>query len=131
MMTSFDLYRIIANMRRWNWAPNTVQPLLYASRRADIEPTHYEYIGTVAHVWTKAFGVVIENGTVNVGDTLAIEGAIYFEELPVESIRVNDAKVQSATVDDQAGFPRAEGGAKLREGARAFAVKRTGQMPAG
>ncbi|AJZ59034.1 hypothetical protein OI25_616 [Paraburkholderia fungorum] len=129
LMTSFDLYRLIVNMRRWKWAPDTVQPLLYASRRSEIVPAHYEYIGTVAHVWSKAFGVVIENGTVNVGDTLAIEGEIYFEELPVESIRVNDAKVQSATENNQAGFPRAEGGTKLREGARVFVVKRIDHMP--
>lgn len=131
LMTAFDLYRIIVNMRRWKWAPDTVQPLLYESKRAEIVPAHYGYIGTVAHVWTKAFGVVIENDTVKVGDTLAIEGAIYFEELPVESIRVNNVEVQSATVDDQAGFPRAEGVAKLREGARVFVVRPTGQTPAG
>ncbi len=86
-------------------------------------PTHYEYIGTVAHVWKNAFGVVIETGTVDVGDTLAIEGPIYFEELPVPSIRVGNAEVRSETVDDQAGFPRTEGGAKLREGMRVHVLR--------
>ena len=130
LMTSFDLYRIIVNMRRWNWEPSTVQPLLYASKRAEIVPAHYELIGTVEHVWKKAFGVVIKSGTVNVGDTLAVEGAIYFEELLVESIRVNNVEVQSATVNDEAGFPRTQEGAKLREGARVFVVHRTLQTAA-
>ncbi|MEX3961650.1 hypothetical protein AB4Y42_05440 [Paraburkholderia sp. EG286B] len=124
LMTSFDLYRIIVNMRRWNWTSSDVMPLLYASKRIGVVPAHYEYIGTVAHVWKNAFGVVIESGTVNVGDTLAIEGPIYFEEVSVPSIRVNNAEVQSATADDQAGFPRTEGGAKLREGMRVYAVRR-------
>jgi hypothetical protein len=131
LMTSFDLYRIIVNMRRWKWEPGTVQPLLYESKRAEIVPAHYELIGTVEHVWKKAFGVVIKSGTVNVGDTVAVEGAIYFEELLVESIRVNNVEVQSATVNDEAGFPRAEDGAKLREGARVFVVHSAGQPPAG
>lgn len=128
LMTSFDLYRIIVNMRRWNWTSSDVMPLLYASKRIGVVPAHYEYIGTVAAVWpkAKAFGVVIESGVVNVGDTLAIEGPIYFEELPVPSIQVNKAEVQSATIDDQAGFST-EGEAKIREGMRVYVVRRNGE----
>ncbi|RQS26946.1 hypothetical protein DIE03_21630 [Burkholderia sp. Bp8992] len=129
LMTSFDLYRILVNMRRWKWAAGDVTPLLYASKRVSVVPTRYEFIGTVAGVWPKAnaFGVVIENGVVNVGDALAIEGPIYFEELPVQSIRVNDVAVQSATVADQAGFPLPESGAKIREGMRVFVIHRSEQ----
>lgn len=126
LMTSFDLYRILVNMRRWNWASSNVMPLLYGSKRIQFAPAHYEYIGTIAHIWKNAFGIVIESGTVNVGDTLAIEGPIYFEELLVPSIRVNNAEVQSATIDDQAGFSRAEFGAKIRERMRVFVVRRDG-----
>lgn len=127
LMTSFDLYRILVNMRRWKWASGDVTPLLYTSKRVSVVPTHYKFIGTVAGVWPKAnaFGVVIENGVVNVGDALAIEGPIYFEELPVQSIRVNNVAVQSATVADQAGFPLPERGAKIREGMRVFVIHRT------
>lgn len=126
LMTSFDLYRILVNMRRWNWASSNVMPLLYGSKRIECAPTHYEYIGMIVHKWKSAFGVVIESGTVNVGDTLAIEGPIYFEELPVRSIRVNNAEVQSATIDEQAGFSRAECRAKIRERMRVFVVRRDG-----
>lgn len=125
LMTSFDLYRILVNMRRWNWASSNVTPLLYGSKRIGIVPAHYEYIGTVAGVWpkAKAFGVVIESGVVKVGDTLAIEGPIYFEELPVSSIRVNNVEVQSATINDQAGFP-SESGARIHEGMRVYVARR-------
>ncbi|MCA7884680.1 hypothetical protein LGM58_15900, partial [Burkholderia contaminans] len=130
LMTSFDLYRILVNMRRWKWTSGDVTPLLYASKRVSVVPTHYEFIGSIAGVWSKAnaFGVVIENGAVNVGDTLAIEGPIYFEELTVRSIRVNDAAVQTATIADQAGFPLPESGAKIREGMRVFVIHRTEQV---
>ncbi|WP_155419933.1 hypothetical protein [Burkholderia gladioli] len=126
LMTSFDLYQIVVNKRRWNWASSNVMPLLYGSKRIQVVPVHYEYIGTIARIWKNAFGVVIESGTVNVGDTLAIEGPIYFEELAIPSIRVNNAEVQSATIDDQAGFSRAECGTKLRERMRVFVVHRDG-----
>lgn len=130
LMTSFDLYRILVNMRRWKWVPDDVTPLLYARKRISVVPTHYEFIGTVAGIWPKAnaFGVVIENGVVTVGDALAIEGPIYFEELPVQSIRVNNVAVQSATVADQAGFSLPESGAKIREGMRVFVIHRTEQV---
>ncbi|QGZ54291.1 hypothetical protein [Paraburkholderia acidiphila] len=131
LMTSFDLYRIIVNMRRWNWTSSDVMPLLYASKRIGVVPAHYEYIGTVAGVWpkAKAFGVVIESGVVKVGDTLAIEGPIYFEELPVPSIRVNNSDVQSATIDDQAGFP-SESEARIREGMRVYVARHDDGVPA-
>lgn len=126
LMTSFDLYRIVVNMRRWAWPVAAVQPLLYAKKRIGIVPVHYEFIGTIAGVWAKAaaFGVVIQHGKVNVGDTLAVEGQIYFEELSVPSIRVDNSEVKSAGVNDQAGFPYVEAGAKIRVGMRVYAVRR-------
>ncbi|WP_176733019.1 hypothetical protein [Paraburkholderia nodosa] len=42
----------------------------------------------------------------------------------MSSIRVNNAEVQSATIEDQAGFPSGEGGAKIREGMRVYVVRR-------
>jgi hypothetical protein len=78
----------------------------------------------VAKAWTDKFGVVIENGTLRVGDRIAVEFPILFFEEPVKSIHVNDKSVDTANVGDPAGIPWSQGNSKLREGMRIFRVSK-------
>lgn len=122
LLTTFDLYRMVVNKQRHGWSSNWVKPLFYGHQRITAIPTHYQYIGTVSKVFTEVFGMhILENG-IQVGDYLAVEGDIYFEEIEVESIQVNNVDVKSATVGDPAGFKWVENSMRLREGMRVYAL---------
>jgi hypothetical protein len=57
-----------------------------------------------------------------IGERIAIELPIEFEEIQVDSIRVNDESVQIASVGDPAGLLWPTGAPKLREGMRVFRI---------
>lgn len=124
LMTTFDLYRLVLNKQKHSWPTRFVKPLLYEKQRIKITPTHYQYIGTVSKVFSEFFGMHILQNSINIGDRLAIEGDIYFEEIEVNSLQVNNSDVQSATVGDPAGFKWPMTAMKLKPGMRVYAVPR-------
>jgi hypothetical protein len=99
-----------------------VKPVFYKKGRIDVVPVHYQLIGKIAKAWTDKFGVVIEYGELRIGERIAIELPIEFEEIQVDSIRVNDESVQIASVGDPAGLLWPTGAPKLREGMRVFRI---------
>ncbi|AXA58222.1 hypothetical protein CEQ51_28970 [Pseudomonas thivervalensis] len=122
LLTTFDLYRIVVNKQKHDWLSDWVKPLLYKHQRITPIPEHYQYIGTVSKVFSEVFGMHILENRVEVGDFLAVEGEIYFEEIEVESIQVNNLDVKSAAVGDPAGFKWPSHAMKLREGMRVYAL---------
>ncbi|MCS4311711.1 hypothetical protein M2397_002006 [Pseudomonas sp. BIGb0381] len=122
LLTTFDLYRIVLNKRRHGWISDWVKPILYKHQRITPIPEHYQYIGAVSKVFSEVFGMHILENRVEVGDFLAVEGDIYFEEVKVDSIQVNSVDVESATVGDPAGFKWPSNAMKLREGMRVYAL---------
>ena len=124
LMTTFDLYRLVLNKQKHSWPTKCVKPLLYEKQRIKITPTHYQYIGTVSKVFSEFFGMHILQNSIKIGDRLAIEGDIYFEEIEVNSLQVNNSDVQSATVGDPAGFKWPMTAMKLKPGMRVYAVPR-------
>jgi GTPase len=66
---------------------------------------------------------VIENQEeLRIGDRVAVEFPIEFEEVAVSSIRVNDQDVQCAKVGDPVGILWSAEMPKLKEGMRVFRV---------
>jgi hypothetical protein len=126
LLTTWDLFRIIRNVQRHAWRVEDVQLLLYKPGRIEVVPSHYHYAGTVAKVWTDKFGVVIEQAQVAVGDTVAVEFPVEFEEVYVPSLQVMDKAVQAAGPNDPTGLLWPADRPKLREGQRVFLVKKTG-----
>ena len=124
LMTTWDLFRLVRSFQHNKWAPEDVQPLFYKTGRISIVPTHYEYLGKVAKAWTDKFGVVVENGEIIVGDTIAVEFPILFEEAEVKSIQVNDSGVERAGSGDPAGLVWSAEKPRVREGMRVFRVTR-------
>jgi len=80
LMTSWDLYRLVRNFQKLDWHPEDVKPVLYRIGRIEPVPEHYSYIGKIAKAWTDKFGVVIESADVQIGDRVAVEFPIEFEE---------------------------------------------------
>jgi len=114
LMTGFDLYRLILNKRKHEWRPEWIKPIFYMHQRMPIIPTHYRFIGVVSKVFSGNFGIEILENEVCVGDRIAVEGEIFFEEILVESIQVETQQVARVTVGDKAGFVWPESAMKLR-----------------
>lgn len=122
LLTAWDLYRFVRNAKRLSWKAEHVVPLFYAKGRIQVVPVHYEFLGVVAKAWTDKFGVVVAGSELRVGDRIAIEFPIEFEELQVDSIRVNDKSVKVASAGDPAGLLWPASAPKLKEGMRVFRV---------
>jgi hypothetical protein len=122
LITTWDLYRLVRNSRKLGWRVEDIKPLFYNKGRIEPVPQHYEFIRTVAKAWTEKFGVVISAAELRVGDRIAVEFPIEFEEVEVDSIQVNDQAVESATVGDPAGLLWPKEKPKLREGMRVFRI---------
>lgn len=122
MMTSFDLYRMVLNKRKNEWRSEWITPLFYTFPRVHLLPTHYRRIGVISKVFKGAFGVVILENEVHVGDRIAIEGDIFFEEIPVDSIEVEKKQVSHVKVGDKAGFVWPDSAMKLREKMTVYAI---------
>lgn len=125
LMTAFDLYRLVVNMRKHGWSAEQVMAVFYSHQRIEAVPAHYRYIGTVAKAMTGKFGVVISENSIAVGDRIAVEGPIYFDEADVGSIQIEGSAVERAQEGDPAGFLWPEGNAKIREGMRVFAIQKS------
>lgn len=125
LMTAFDLYRLVVNMRKHSWPAEDVRAVFYSHQRVGAVPAHYRYIGTVAKAMTGKFGVEISENGIAVSDRIAVEGPIYFDEADVGSIQIKGNAVDCAQKGDPAGFLWPEGNAKIREGMRVFAIPKS------
>lgn len=122
LLTTWDLYRLVRNKNKLAWRSNDVMPALYRKGRINVIPDHYHYLGKISKAWTDKFGVFIENRGLQVGNRIAIEFPVEFEEISVESIFVNDKSVSQASINDPAGVLWPKGKPRLREGLRVFLI---------
>ncbi|WP_269633133.1 hypothetical protein [Pelomonas sp. BJYL3] len=125
LMTTWDLYRLVVNMRRHGWRSNDVKPVLYGHGRIRPIPKHYAFLGRVALVWAHAIGVDIEDGIVRIGDTLAIEFDVYFEEAQVLSLQVNTENRREAMTGDKTGIPWPEATSRPKKGLAVYVCRRS------
>jgi hypothetical protein len=122
LLTTFDLYRLIVNKKRHGWTFEVIKPLFYMSKRIEPVPQHYKYLGVVAKVFTGVLAMHMEDNEINLGDRLAVEGGIYFEEVDVASIMIHNEAVGCAKLGDPAGFTWNSNRLRLRPGMRVFAI---------
>jgi hypothetical protein len=126
LLTAWDLYRLVRNKEKWDWASEVVLPLFYKKGRILPIPKQYVPVGTIAKAWTDKFGLILEGDELRVGDTIAIEFPIFFEEVQVESIHVEDQAVEKATLNARVGLLWPHHDHKLREGAVVYVVRNVG-----
>lgn len=123
LLTAWDFYRLVRNARLNKWKFGHIQPVIYRHGRFEIVPDHYKYLGKVTMVWKEKFGIDIESGTVAVGERIAVEFSVLFEEVDATELMVNNIKVQVANVGDKTGIPWPMTKPKLRAGLRVFHVE--------
>ena len=79
--------------------------------------------GNVFDEYGVFFGVDIENSSVKVGDAIALEFDIYFEETSVASLQVANASKAEAVIGDKTGIPWPTSSARPKVGMRVFVIK--------
>lgn len=106
IMTTFDLFRLVRNVRRLHWAPHQVKPLFYRAGRISTVPTHYTEIGRDLKIFPKVEAVVfvLTGQELRVGDTIAVQREIDFFEGLVESIQVDSKETDSAEPGTKVGI---------------------------
>lgn len=126
LITTWDIYKLLMNKRRHSWDADKVIPVLYRHGRIEAVPGHYIFIGCITKVWEHSFGVDIVGGSLSVGDTVALEYEIFFEESVVESLQVEGKSKQEAIFGDKTGIPWPISLPRPRKGMRVFVIKAGG-----
>ena len=106
LLTTWELYKLTRNLLKNNWKHENIKDIFYKSGKIECLPSNYEYIGKVER-FIEGIGVVgikIENGSLNKNDKISFETEIEFEEQTIESLEVNNEKVESAKVSDLVGI---------------------------
>lgn len=122
LLTGWDLFRLVRGFIQNKWTSEQVRPLFYQTGRILPIPGHYEYVGKVKQVWKAAFSVEVEIGEIRVGESIAIEFAVDFNEQTVTSLRLNDENVQLATAKTEVGIQRDESLPQVRAGLSVYRI---------
>lgn len=99
LLTGWDLHRLVRNFKKHDWKPEQVKPLFYENGRINPIPVHYTHIGTVErYIEEKSvIGIEIKKGELSVGDTLAYELPLFFEEQVCESLEFENESIEKAS----------------------------------
>lgn len=122
LMTTWDLYRLARSYLKNSWKPEDVKPVFYRSGRIEPLPGHYRNLGRVKQVWKNAFSIQIEQEELRLGEAIAFEFPVDFEERKVKSLQLNNTAVQSAATGAEVGVQTTEVVPDLREGIRVFRI---------
>jgi hypothetical protein len=123
LMTTWDLFRLTRGLLKNGWNVGHVKPLFYNTGRILPIPTHYEYVGRVKQVWKPAFSVHLEASELRVGERLAIEFPVDFEEQEIASLQLNDASVALASAGSEVGIARGEHLPPVKTGYPVYRIK--------
>lgn len=98
LMTTWDLHRIARSYIQLNWKHEYIRDIFYQNGRIQATPTHYQYIGKVDRYIEKikVIGIQIENGSLRLGDKIAFELPIIFEEQICESLQFDNTEIDEA-----------------------------------
>ncbi|HJR06080.1 MAG TPA: hypothetical protein VJ842_02190 [Pyrinomonadaceae bacterium] len=125
LLTTWDLYRLVRNYIKHKWQPEHVKDLFYKIGRIEPIPSHYEYVGTVERYLDKieVMGIRIENAEIKLGDRIALELPIEFEEQFVISLQVDTIDIERASLSTLAGIKTHLSKQQVRIGTRVFRLK--------
>lgn len=116
LITTWDLFSMVISASINSWPRGVLVNNFYRNGRVSIIPSHYIYIGKIAHVWTGRFGLVLEGTEIKLGDTLALEHANIFNEHVIHSMQIKSTDVNSAHIGDQVAIMFTPSIGDLREG---------------
>ena len=102
LITAWDLHRLARSFIQNGWEHENIRDLFYQSGRIQPIPNHYEYVGTIERYMKideiNVIGVQIEKETIRLGDRIAFELPVLFEEQICESMQFENADIEEAQV---------------------------------
>jgi hypothetical protein len=124
LLTTFDLYRLVRSFVQNNWKHENIKDLFVQSGRIEPIPSHYEYVGKIENFWEKVgvAGIRVEDKAIRLGDVIAFELALQFEEVTVNSLQVENQSVEIAGTSTLAGIKTELTKDILKKGIRVYRV---------
>jgi hypothetical protein len=125
LLTTWNLYRFVRNFLKHDWTHDQVAGAFYRNGFIEAVPLHYKYIGTVERFIEKigVVGILMKEGELKVGDCIAFELPIEFEEQRVTSLEFENEPVESAQADMLVGTQTTLTKDQLKVGVRVFRVE--------
>ncbi len=126
LLTTWDLFRLTRSFLKNGWKHEYVRDLFYQPNRIDPIPKHYIHIGRIEKFWEKigVIGIRIENSTIKIGDTIAFELPVEYEEQQVESLQVDNIPVEQAGIGNLAGIKTHLTKEQVKKGIQVFRIKK-------
>jgi hypothetical protein len=121
LMSTWDLFNIVRNMKALSWPPEAVRPIFYRTGRINPIPEHYREIAQVVRTGFHFFGIV-PSTSIRKGDHLAIENGDSFTEIKIGSIQVHHVEFDIASQGDECGIKALGAVVKVKKGAKVYAV---------
>lgn len=123
LLTTWTLFRLARAYLRYGWKPEHVGGLFYEHGVIEAVPIHYELVGTISKFFEQRGAVAVElTGTIRVGDTLAYELPVEFEQEEVQSLQLQDQTVEEAHSGVEVGIKTNLAKEQARKGTRVFKV---------
>lgn len=124
LLTTWDLFRLMRSYLKNGWTHEKIQPSFYQQGRVEPMPMHYEFLGVVEHFWPKvsAVGVKIEYAGLKLGERIAFEFPVEFEEQDVESLQVEKEARDHVEIGQLAGIETQFIKDQIKKGTRVFLV---------
>lgn len=100
LLTTWDLHRLARSFIQNKWKHKEIKDLFYQVGRINIVPSHYEFIGTIKRFIEKKgiLGIQIEESFLSIGDRIAFEFPVAFEEQQCNSLEFENASIQVAEI---------------------------------
>jgi hypothetical protein len=127
LLTTWDLFRLARSYVRNGWKHEYVSDLFYRDGRIEPVPVHYEFVGVIRQFWEKAhaIGVQIEVAEICVGDRIAFEHPVEFQEQVIESLQVDRQATKRINAGNLAGIETSLDKMQAKEGTRVYRVRQS------
>lgn len=125
LLTTWNLQRLVRNFLKLGWTYSQIAPLFYQAGVIEPIPAHYEFVGIVDHYYPApaAVTVNVECGQINLGDRIAYELPVEFEEQTVNSLQIDREPVTTVPTGQLAGIKTELSRDQLRHGVKVYRVK--------
>jgi hypothetical protein len=131
LITTWDLYRLARSYLKNNWKPEHVKALFLQFGRIRSVPLHYQFAGIVENFWEKVgvVGVRVKEANLRMGDRIAFELPVDFEEQEITSLQVENQQVELAEPSMLAGIKTDFTKQYIKKGMRVFKVSESMNKP--
>jgi hypothetical protein len=125
LLTTWNLYKLVRNFVKHAWTHDQVAKLFYQNGFIEAVPLHYKYLGTVERFIKERgiVGILVKEGELRLGDRIAFELFIEFEEQDVRSLQFENKLIEIAQAGMIVGTETKLTKEQLKLGVRVFRVE--------